>query len=553
MDKMVEVKFRNQDPKKYLEGTPLIEVSSTYQKYYNYPILVAMVGNDIAELSDEIFDNCHVDFFDRSSAVGNNIYGRSLQFILVLAIKRLFGKDQDILIEHSIDKGFYCEIPDFEIDKETLKNLEKAMKEIVKENLKFDKLSITRTDAIKYFTRHKQKDKVRVLNYISNSYVNIYRLDDIYDYYYGPLAFATSQIDEFKLNYVNPRGFVVSYPSTSNPEYILDYVHHEKIFDKFLEYTDWGRRMNVSKGCDLNDLTTTGKYGNLIRLAEAYFNMQLGQLTEEIYSKRKNIKVVLLAGPTSSGKTTTAKKLELFLNARGVKTHHISIDDYFFGRDKTPKTKDGGYDFESIKAIDVNLFNRDLAKALSGKKVQLPEYDFKAGKRIHRKRYLEVEPEDIIIVEGLHALNDDLTMTVERKYKFKIYVSPLTQINIDNHNWVHTTDVRKLRRIVRDNQYRNWNATDTLGMWDKIRQSEEKYIFTFQDDTDAVINSALIYEIGVLKTFVEPLLFSVSEKDESYPEALRLINLLRIFLPIPTDDIPQDSVLREFIGNSCFK
>lgn len=553
MDKVIKVNFREKETKEFLEETTLLEVSHMFKKYYNYPILVAKVDNDITELSDKVFKNCNVEFYDRSSSVGNTIYGRSLQFMLVVAVKNILGNNTEVIIEHSMDKGFYCEILNSEIDKPLLKKIEANMKELTKRNLNFNKVSVSRFDAIKYFKKRNQLDKVKVLKYISNSYVNLYRLEDVYDYFFGELAYSTGVIDDFKLNYIKGNGFVVSYPSVYNPECTLDYVHHAKVFDKFLDYTRWGQMLGISNAADLNDIITTGRYGELIRIAECYSNMQLMEIANEISDNKKTIKLVLIAGPTSSGKTTTSKKLEIYLKAKGVKTHQISVDDYFIDRDKTPKNKDGSYDFESLKAIDVNLFNKDLSKLLSGQKLLLPEYNFVVGKREYKKKWLEVKPDDVIIIEGLHALNDDLTMVVERNEKYKIYVSPLTQLNVDNHNRVHTSDTRRLRRIVRDNQYRGYNASDTLHMWKDIRESEEKNIFPFQDDADVVVNSALIYELGVLKTFAEPLLFSVDENDDVYPEAIRLINLLRNFLPIPTDEIPQDSVLREFIGNSCFK
>ncbi len=553
MDRMVKVSFRGKETKEFLEETTLLEVSHNYEKHYNYPILVAKVDNDIAELSDKIFKKCTVDFYDRSSTVGNTIYGRSLQFILIVAAKKVLGNEAEIVIEHSMDKGFYCEIHNVDIDKPILKKIETKMHEIVKQDLVFNKVSVSRFDAINYFKKRNQIDKVKVLKYISNSYVNLYRLEDIYDYFYGEIAYSTGPIDDFKLTYIKGNGFVVSYPSVYNPECTLDYVHRAKLFDKFLDYTRWGQMLGINNAADLNDVITTGKSGELIRISECYANSQLLEVSNEIVENKNTIKVVLIAGPTSSGKTTTSRKLETFLQAKGVKTHQISIDDYFLDRDKTPKNKDGNYDFESLKAIDVNLFNKDLTKLLNGEKVLMPQFNFVSGKREYKKKWLQIKSDDIIIIEGLHALNDDLTMVIERNQKYKIYVSPLTQLNVDNHNRVHTSDTRRLRRIVRDNKYRGYNASDTLHMWKEIRESEEKNIFPFQDDADVVINTALIYELGVLKTFAEPLLFSVDENDEVYPEAIRLINLLRNFLPIPTDDIPQDSVLREFIGNSCFK
>lgn len=552
MDQMIKVSFKGKETKEFLEETTLLEVSRNFEKNYNYPILIAKVDNDIEELSDKVFKKCNVDFYDRSSYVGNYIYCRSLQFILVVATKKVLGKNVDVVIEHSMDKGFYCEIKNQEIDKNVIKKIENMMHEMVKQNLIFNKVSVSRADAIKYFKRRNQMDKAKVLKYISNSYVNLYRLEDVYDYFYGELAYSTGAIDSFKLNYIKNGGFVVSYPNIYNPECTLDYVHRTKIFDKFLEYTKWGRMLGISNATDLNDTITTGETGKLIRISECYSNCQLMDVSNEIVNKN-SIKLVLIAGPTSSGKTTTSKKLETFLQVKGIKTHQISIDDYFLDRDKTPKNSKGKYDFESLKAIDINQFNKDLTKLLNGEEVLLPEYNFVVGKREYKKKWLKIEKNDILIIEGLHALNDELTLAVDRDKKYKIYVSPLTQLNIDNHNWVHTSDTRKLRRIVRDNQYRGYNAADTLHMWKEISESEQKNIFPFQDDADVVVNSALVYELGVLKTFAEPLLFSVDENDSIYPEAIRLINLLRNFLPIPTDEVPQDSVLREFIGNSCYK
>ena len=553
MDKMIEVNYKGKDSKQFLEGTTLFEISYDYKKFYNYPILIAKVNNEIEELSHKIYKRSNIDFYDRSTIIGNTIYGRSLQFILVLAVKRVLGKEADVLIEHSMDKGFYCEIQGVDINLKMLKDVENGMKEIVSRNLLFHKISVSRSDAIAYFKKHKQIDKVKVLSYISNSYVNLYQLEDVYDYFYGDLAYSTGQIDSFILTYIKNNGFVVSYPTISNPECTLDYIHREKLFNKFLEYTNWGRQLKISNAADLNDLIANGKYKEVIQISEYYSNIQLMDIAKEIYDNRKTIKLVLLAGPTSSGKTTTAKKLELFLQASGVKTHQISVDNYFLPREKTPKTEDGEYDFESIRAIDINLFNRHLNKLINNEKVLLPEFNFITGKREYHKNWLQIGDDDVIILEGLHALNNELTLVVDRKNKYKIYVSPLTQLNIDKHNRIHTSDIRRLRRIVRDNQYRGYSASDTLHRWKEVTKGEEKNVFSLQDDVDVVVNSALIYEIGVLKTFVEPLLFSVNENDEVYPEAIGLINLLRNFLPIPTEDIPKDSVLREFIGHSFFK
>ena len=552
MSRSIKVNFRNIITMDFLEGTTFKEIGEKFQGYFEYPILVANVDNSIVDLSDKLTKKCNIDFYDRSSLVGNHIYRKSLQFMLVLTIKRLFGQDAEVLIEHSVSKGVYCELVDIKITKSVLKNIETEMKKIVSEDLIFNKISASRIDSIKYFKKKKWLDKVKVLKYISNTYINLYRIDDVYDYYYSEMVPSTRYLEEFALNYINESGFVMCYPDIFNPECVLPYKHHELLFNKFLDYTNWGRKIEISNAADLNEIVSLGKYSDLIRLSEAYYNSQISKIADKIYENSKNIKVVLIAGPSSSGKTTTSKKLEVYLRSKGLVPHQISIDDYFINREDTPRDENGELDFESIDALDIDLFNKQLFSLLDGEKVLLPQYNFVLGKREYKNKWLKLGENDIIIIEGLHALNDVMTMSIESKNKFKIYISPLTQLNIDNHNYIRTTDTRKLRRIIRDNKYRGHSASDTLKMWSKIKRGEEKYIFPYQDNVDEIINSALVYEIGVLKTYAEPLLFSVAEDDPMYPEALRLINFLRNFLPIPSDDVPSDSILREFIGGSVF-
>ena len=553
MPRTIKVDYKNLETKEFPTGTTLKKISEFFSNYYNYPILIGKVDNDMTELNEPITRSCTVDFYDRSSGVGNSIYGRTAQFLLIVAIKKIFGAEVEVVIENSIDKGFYAEIIGADINKTVLRKIEAKMQEISKIDYIINKVSVSRFDAIKFFRKKKQNDKVKVLKYISNSYINLYRIDDIYDYFYGELAYSTGQIDDFKLTYIKENGFVLSYPDTYNPECTLDYVHHEKLFNSFADFAKWSKTIGISNAADLNEIISQGKYNELIRLSEAYYNNQLSNIAEDIYNNKNNIRLVLIAGPSSSGKTTTSKKLEVYLKSKGIKTHQISIDDYFYNRDKTPKLPNGQLDTESLNAVDVTLFNKHLTKLLEGETVELPEYNFLLGKREYNGKKLKIEENDMIIIEGLHGLNDDLTLSIERKNKFKIYISALTQLNVDNHNRIHTSDTRKLRRIIRDNKYRNYNSSTTLNMWKTIREGEEKFVFPYQDDADVIVNSALVYEMGILKTYAEPLLFSVPETDENYPEALRLINLLRNILPIPSDDVPQDSVLREFIGGSCFR
>lgn len=552
MDKTITINFRDIVSKSFPAGTTLLEISKSFQKYFNYPVLVARVDNEMADLSEKVNHNCSVDFYDRSSSIGNSVYSRSLYFMLVLAVKRVLGSNTDVIVEHSIDKGVYCEIIGADVDKPIISKIENQMLQIVQEGYLFTKVNVSRYDTIKYFKKLNRMDKVKALKYISNSYITLYRLDDLYDYLYSEMVYSTRELDEFKLTYIRDNGFVLSYPDIYNPECTLDYVHHKKMYDTFLDYTKWGRILEIDNAADLNELVSTGKYDNLIRLSEAYYNSQLSRIADDIYKYKNDIKIVLIAGPSSSGKTISAKKLEIYLQSHGLKTHQISLDDYFHNRDDTPKDENGDYDFESIRAIDIELFNQHLSKLLNKERVLLPEFNFVNGTREYKNKWLQLGDNDILVIEGLHGLNEELTQSIEKKHKYKIYISTLTQLNIDIHNRVHTTDTRKLRRIVRDNKYRGYNAADTLKMWPSIRDGEEKYIFQYQDEADIIVNSALVYELGVLKTYAEPLLFSVDENDEVYPEALRLINFLRGFLPIPSDNVPNDSILREFIGGSCF-
>lgn len=553
MNKKFKVTFRGNEVVEFEEGTTYKTISEHFKHNFNYDILVAQVDNNLVDLSDTLNKKCNIDFYDRSNEIGNRVYKRSARFILVLAVRNVLGPDAEVIAEHSIDRGVFCTIKNAKINKDIINKISKEMKKIVEEDYVFTKLNVSRLDAIKFFKKSGKLDKVNVLKYISNTYINLYRINDIYDYFYGKMAYSTKQIPEFKLTYISDDGFVMSLPDIHNPECVLDYVHHEKVYDKFLEYTKWGTLLGVENAADLNKIVSQAKIVELINLAEAHYNGQLALIADDIYNSKKNIKVVLLAGPSSSGKTTTSKKLDAYLRSKGFITHPIALDDYFLDMDKRPLDDTGKPDFESVKALDIELFNKHLKDLLEGKKVSLPTFNFVTGKREYNGNHLELKEKDIIIVEGLHALNDELTNSVNKNQKYKIYIAPLTQMNIDNHTYIHTTNIRKLRRIVRDSKTRGHSARDTLRMWPDIKKGERENIYRFQDDADVVVNSSLIYEVGVLKTYVEPLLFNVNEDDLEYPEALRLINFLRNFLPIPSDDVPPDSVIREFIGGSSFK
>lgn len=552
MQKEIRVTYDNSIERNVEVGTTLKEFSESFSSKFSHEILIAKVNNDISELGDTITKKCNVTFYDRSSTLGHCVYSASANFMLILAVKNILGPDAKIVFCHSLDNGVFCQIENASITKSIVKKLEEEMQNIVESDFLFEKFSVSRTDAMKYFDSKEMYDKVNVLKYISNTYINLYRIDDLYDYFYGKLAFSTGQINDFKLTYIMGNSLVLSIPTISNPDYTVDYIHHEKIAQAFANLDMVSKGLGIQHASDLNKIISNAKSTELILNAESYYDSQLQRAADNIV-KRGGVRLVLLAGPSSSGKTTTSKKLMSYLKARGKSVVQISVDNYFVEKEKTPIGKDGKYDFESIYAVDLKLFNEHLISLMNGEEIEMPVYNFITGKREYKGNYLKISPNDIMIVEGIHCLNDELTLAIDKSYKFKIYISPLVELNIDNHNHIHTTDIRKLRRIVRDSKTRGKGASETLSMWHSIRDGEESNIYPYQDEADYVINSSLIYEIGVLKTYVEPLLFCVEEDDEVYPEALRLINFLRNFLPIPSDDVPIDSVLREFIGGSCFK
>lgn len=532
------------------EGISLYEVSKLFQKHFAYDILAAKVDNDIYDLNSEINKSCEIDFYDRTSSVGSSVYLASAGFILFLAVRQVLGQKVRIVAKHSANWGICFNILNTTIDKNIVSKLEEEMFKIQKHDYRFIKLSVSRTDAIKYFKKNKQDDKANSLKYISNTYVNLYRVNDLYDYFYAKLAYSTKSIDTFKLTCIDSNNLVLTTPDIFNHDKLTEYHHYEKVynefkrFDKFC-YDCYG--IPVVYAAYLNQVVSMSKTTELINLSETYYDDELARAGYEICEKIGKCRVIFLAGPSSSGKTTTANKLSNYIKIHGINVYKISLDDYFLSKDEY----DGDYD--AIEALDTELFNKNLKDLLNGKKVDMPTYNFIKGKREYNGNSLKLKENDMLIVEGIHALNEKMGESIDSSKVYKIFISPLAHLNIDDHNYIHTSDIRKLRRIVRDNKTRGHDATDTLMMWNKVFLNEKKYIYPHQDEVDAVINSFLGYELGVLKPYVEPLLFNVSEDSPVYPEAIRLINFLRNILPIPPDDVPIDSVLREFIGGSCYR
>ena len=533
----------------YPKDITLEDISKDFQDNYSETIIMAEVNGRPYELNYKVTDDVTVDFFDLTSPTGNRVYESGLIFVLEKACLNMLNSE--IEVKYSIDKGIYIKTYK-KITKEDLDKVSREMKEIVKRNLPIQKNLVNRLEAIDYYKSTKNYDKVNVLKYSVNTNVNLYRLMDIYNYFFSYLPVSTGALKEFKLTYIDQNSFVLRYPNIYYLNKIPVYKHHDKLFNEFKKYDEWSEKLGIENVSSLNNKVTKGNVDDIVLLSENIQNNSLFKISETIYNNKK-LKLILLAGPSSSGKTTTSKKLELFLKGFGLNPIAISIDNYFVDRDKTPILPDGSYDFESLNSINVELFNKNLKDLLDGKEVTLPVYNFITGKSELSDESIKLGEKEILIVEGLHALNEELTYSIDRKNKYKIYLCPLTVLSLDNHNRIRTTDNRLLRRIVRDNRTRGYSASDTLSTWSKVREGEEKYVFPFQDEADVIFNTSLIYELGVLKTYAEPLLYSVEENDPMYKEAVRLLNLLKNILPISNDYIPVDSIVREFIGGGYFK
>ena len=533
----------------YPKDITLEDISKDFQDNYSETIIMAEVNGRPYELNYKVTDDVTVDFFDLTSPTGNRVYESGLIFVLEKACLNMLNSE--IEVKYSIDKGIYIKTHK-KITKEDLDKVSREMKEIVKRNLPIQKNLVNRLEAIEYYKSTKSYDKLNVLKYSVNTNVNLYRLMDIYNYFFSYLPVSTGALKEFKLTYIDQNSFVLRYPNIYYLNKIPVYKHHDKLFNEFKKYDEWSEKLGIENVSSLNNKVTKGSVDDIVLLSENIQNNSLFKIAETIYNNKK-LKLILLAGPSSSGKTTTSKKLELFLKGFGLNPIAISIDNYFLDRDKTPRLPDGSYDFESLNSINVELFNKNLKDLLDGKEVTLPVYNFITGKSELSDESIKLGEKEILIVEGLHALNEELTYSIDKKNKYKIYLCPLTVLSLDNHNRIRTTDNRLLRRIIRDNRTRGYSASDTLSTWGKVREGEEKYVFPFQDEADVIFNTSLIYELGVLKTYAEPLLYSVEESDPMYKEAVRLLNLLKNILPISNDYIPVDSIVREFIGGGYFK
>ena len=550
MEKII-ITFPNGTKKEYPKGIKLAAIIGDVKKDYPHDIISARFKNQLISYDDALMKSGTIDFYDIATSQGNKIYERGLIFLFEVCCLKVLGKDTKIKIRHPIDKGIYCEI-DKKITPSQVEDIKKLMKEKVSSNLPFEQLETSRIEAIEYFKKLKRYDKVRTLSYTISNFVKLYKLDGIYNYIIGDLPHDTGILKYFDLTLLEGKGIVLRFPFTYNNGKIKKYVYHEKYVNSLDEYAEWGRLLNINNIGELNEEVIKQGAGEIINLSETIQDYKLMSIAKEISQNKDKIKVVLLSGPSSSGKTTTSKKLALYLKTLGLKPHPLSLDDYFLERDDTPIGEDGKPDYEGLRAIDIKLFNKQLKKLFDGHEVITPTYDFLTGKKVFNKP-LKLLENDILIVEGLHALNEEISKEIPKTNKYKIYISPLIFLNIDDDNRISLTDVRLLRRMVRDYYTRGHSPSKTLASWADVRRGEEKYVFPYQDEADVIFNSFLVYELGVLKTFVEPLLYSVSPEDSEYHTAIRLLEVLKLLLPLPSVDVPKTSILREFIGDSYFE
>ncbi len=513
-------------------------------------VIAASVNGEIVELSSKINEDANINFIKTTDSIGSKIYRLGLQFVFIVALKEIYGEKVDARIKHSIDKAIYTTVNE-KLTQKDVNKIKNKMKELITLDKTIERVTLPRKKAIEYFELNKELEKVELYNQISNDFVTVYELSGYYNYFYYFLPASTGILKKFDLKYIKPNGIALMYPR-GKKNIVPAYHHMPKVLNIFSEYEEKMKKVGVSYASDINNLISDGKINEFIQINEMMHGEELSKIVKEIIN-RGSIRMILIGGPSSSGKTTTSKKVALKLKEYGKNPFVISLDDYYKNRRESPKDKNGNYDFERLEAIDVKLFNNHLKKLLSYQEVSLPTFNFLTGEKEYKNSPVKLNKKDIIIIEGLHTLNEALTKSVKKSNKFKIYVSPFTPIGMDRHNYISTTDLRLLRRMVRDNSKRGYKAEDTLSRWKMMRASEEKYVFPYQMEGDALINTALFYEINALRTYAEPLLYSIERTSENYEEAIKLINFIKNFFCIPDDGIPNTSVLREFIGKSYFE
>ena len=549
---MITVKI-NGEERQYPQGATYEDVANDYQQEYENLIALAARDGKIRELFKKLTRDCEVTFFTLKDDVGNKTYVRSATMLFLKAVFDVYGREaaQSCRVEFAIGNGSYIS-PKGKINatEENAAKIRNRMRELVEAKTPFLKKSYSLDNAMELFRREGMKDKEKLFRYRRGSFVNIYEMDGYYDYYYGYMLPNAGYVKWFDV-IAYEDGFMLLLPDKKDPTHVKPFQERKLLFRTLKESEEWGKEIGIETVGDLNDQICRGSLSELILVQEAQQERKIGEIAKSIVD-RGGVKFVMIAGPSSSGKTSFSHRLSIQLKTLGKTPHPIALDDYFVNREFTPRDENGDYNFECLEAIDVKQFNDDMCRLLAGERVELPSFNFKTGKREYKGNFKQLGPDDILVIEGIHGLNEKTSYALPEESKYKIYISALTNINIDEHNRIPTTDGRLLRRMVRDARTRGADARRTIDMWASVRRGEEQNIFPFQEDADAMFNSVLIYELAVLKMYAEPLLFAIDKDCPEYLEAKRLLKFLDYFLPMPSDGISQNSIIREFIGGSCF-
>lgn len=535
-------------PKKY----PLIEMAQKEQQNRTSLITAAKIDNLLRDLQTDITPASQIEFIDMTQEDGRLAYQRSVLFIMMASVNLLYP-DKEVVVEHSVNNGVYCELlPKGDLTADDVVRIEEKMREFIEKKKDIFKVSLPREDAVALFRESQQIEKSKLIESLKQDIVSLYYCSGYYDYLYGPMLYNTELLDKFALDFYSP-GLILRTPLKSNPNEVPPMMKQRKLSMILSEADRWADILKCNYVTNLNDYIKENKSGDIIRISEALHEKKIAQIADHIVEDTQHLRLILIAGPSSSGKTTFAQRLRIQLLVNGLNPTSISLDDYFLDRELTPKNEHGEYDFESLYALDLDLFNKHMLALLNGEAVEIPVYNFTTGYREWKNHIVQVEKNQPIIIEGIHGLNDELTKDIPNNMKYKIYISALTQLAIDGHNRIPTTAARLIRRIVRDNQFRGSHPLKTIRQWSEVRAGENKNIFPYQENADVMFNSALIYELSVLKKYAKPLLTKIDATLPEYNVSKRLIDFLDYFDDIQNeDDIPNNSILREFIGKSCF-
>lgn len=545
----------NNSTREFPEGSSLLDIYNGFNLAMPYGPVSAKVNNKVESLDFRVYYNKDIEFLDITSSSGMRTYVRSLFFILVKAVQELYPQGS-ISLEHPISKGYFCKLHiDRTIGLDDVQRIKQKMQEIIAADIPYTRTESHTEEVVRLFEKRGMMDKARLLDTYGQLYSYYYQLGDTVDCYYSSLVPSTGYIRLFDIvKYYD--GLLLRIPSRENPTKLEEVVKQEKMLEVFQEYHRWNQILGISTVGDLNVVCNEGHATDLINVSEALQEKKIAQIADEITHRDqdgKRVKLVLISGPSSSGKTTFSKRLSIQLMTNGLKPYPISLDDYFVNRNDTPLDENGKHDFESLYAVDLPFFEEQLSTLLNGGEVELPRYNFTTGKREMSGKKLRIDEHMILIIEGIHALNPALTPHIPNENKYKVYVSALTTILLDNHNYIPTTDNRLLRRIIRDYKYRNYSAEETIARWPSVREGEEKWIFPYQENADAMFNSALLFELAVLKDYVEPVLRKVPNRCPEYSEAHRLLRFLNYFVSVQDKELPPTSLLREFLGGSSFQ